>query len=55
VVVEIEKRFGKEARNPWGAWANIRGLSAFETLVTNTKGKYCIGDEITLADLFLIP
>ena len=55
VVVEIEKRFGKEARNPWGAWANTRGLSAFETLISSTRGKYCLGDEITLADIFLIP
>jgi maleylacetoacetate isomerase len=33
----------------------IRGLGAFEELLVNTKGKYCVGDEVTLADFFLIP
>ena len=40
---------------PWAKWVNERGLAAFEKLVTKTKGKFCIGDEVTLADVFLAP
>ncbi len=47
--------FGKEHRTPWGQWADTRGLAPFEVMLTETKGKFCVGDEITLADLFLIP
>lgn len=31
------------------------GLSATENILKNTSGKYCFGNEITAADLFLIP
>jgi len=33
----------------------IKGLTAFEKLLVSTKGTYCVGDEVTLADFFLIP
>lgn len=33
----------------------MEGLRVFEELVKETAGKYCVGDEITLADVFLIP
>jgi maleylpyruvate isomerase len=33
----------------------IKGLTAFEKLLESTKGTYCVGDEVTLADFFLIP
>ena len=32
-----------------------KGLALFNAQVAETKGKYCIGDTITLADLVLIP
>ena len=32
-----------------------KGLEVFEKLVESTKGKYCVGDEVSLADVFLIP
>ena len=32
-----------------------KGLATFEAQVAETKGKYCVGDTITLADLVLIP
>ena len=53
VLQEVEKRFGKEHRNPWGQWALTKGLTAFEKTVAGTKGKYCVGDSVTLADTFL--
>jgi len=33
----------------------MKGLNAFEQLLIGSKGKYCVGDEVTLADFFLIP
>lgn len=27
----------------------------FETLLKESRGKYCVGDQVTLADAFLIP
>ena len=39
-------------------WAKVtitNGLKVFETLVAQSKGKFCVGDEITIADCCLIP
>ena len=39
-------------------WANYfitKGLKAFEQVLSETKGKYCVGDDLTLADVFLAP
>lgn len=32
-----------------------RGFSAIEKLLTASSGKYCVGDDVTLADVCLIP
>lgn len=32
-----------------------RGFKALEIIVSKTCGKYCIGDEVTIADLYLAP
>ena len=53
VLQEVGKRFGEDQKTPWAQWAIIRGLTAFEKVVEQTKGKYCIGDDLTLADTFL--
>lgn len=40
------------------AWARhwvTRGLDALETLVAQSAGRYCVGDEVTLADVCLVP
>lgn len=40
------------------AWAKTwitRGLQDLEKLLLTTRGKYCVGDNVTLADAFLIP
>ena len=39
----------------WAKEINLNGLTVLEKLVEQTAGKYCVGDEITLADVFLIP
>ena len=40
------------------AWAhkfNFIGLQAVEKFIEGTKGKYCVGDSISLADCFVLP
>ena len=32
-----------------------KGLTAFEKMLSPHSGKYCLGDDISCADLFLIP
>ncbi|KAL3667905.1 hypothetical protein V7S43_006783 [Phytophthora oleae] len=40
------------------AWNKLwikRGLQAFEGELTRCAGRYCVGDEVTLADVYLLP
>lgn len=39
----------------WGKDWITRGFVAVEALIATTAGKYCVGDEISLADVFLYP
>ncbi|RYH16318.1 maleylacetoacetate isomerase [archaeon] len=39
----------------WNAHWIAKGLHAFETLASKSAGRYCVGDEITMADFFLVP
>jgi maleylacetoacetate isomerase len=47
------------ARNAWARHFNERGLGAFETLLATIEqevgpGRYCVGDDVTLADVYLL-
>ena len=42
-------------RKAWAQPAIMKGFTAIEALLEETAGKYCVGDEITLADVFLAP
>ena len=42
-------------RKVWAQTTIIKGLKAIEAFLAESAGKYCIGDEITLADVFLAP
>lgn len=54
---EIEKRFGADqnAKNDWAAFWIREGFDGLEKLLKLHSGKYSIGDEITAADLFVVP
>lgn len=39
----------------WARSAISEGLTAFETRLRSTAGTYCLGGNVTIADLFLIP
>lgn len=47
--------FDKEATRAWSAGWIADGFAALETLTASTSGRYCFGDSITAADLFLVP
>jgi len=55
VLVEVSKRFGADHKGPWAVWAISRGLAALEAQLEVTKGKFCLGNILTLADVFLPP
>jgi maleylpyruvate isomerase len=39
----------------WGRYFMQRGLAALDTLVADTAGRFCVGDSVTMADLYLVP
>ena len=39
----------------WGLQTVSKGLNTFEELLKQTSGKYCVGDDLTLADAFIVP
>ena len=53
VLQEVGTRFGAEHKQPWAAWAITKGLTTLEAQLETTKGKYCLGNIVTLADVFL--
>lgn len=57
VLQKLEKDFGIDAdtKIAWAGFFNAKGLIALEEMIKKTAGKYCFGDKITLADLFLVP
>ncbi|MGE3974396.1 MAG: maleylacetoacetate isomerase [Bdellovibrionales bacterium] len=57
VRVELEKRYqvSVEERERWCAYWIERGFHSIEKMLQSTAGAYCFDDQITAADLFLIP
>jgi maleylacetoacetate isomerase len=53
VLLHIE-RLGAD-KIEWAKEYVTTGLVAIEKLVSESRGKYCVGDEVTMADAFLIP
>ncbi len=44
-----------EGRREWSHFFIEKGLRAVEAIVRRSKGKYCVGDEVTVADCCLVP
>lgn len=49
------KKVGEARKNAWASHWISKGFDALETLLSNTAGKYCVGDQITIADACLVP
>lgn len=54
VIRDIEKMY-KGDKIEWGKKWNVRGLKIIDGILKESKGKYCVGDDISLADCFLVP
>jgi maleylacetoacetate isomerase len=54
VVINKVSEIGGDKMNWANYWIN-RGLENLEELVKETKGKYCVNDQFTLADVYLVP
>jgi maleylacetoacetate isomerase len=39
----------------WGEQTISGGFAALETVLAECAGKYCVGDEPSLADIYLVP
>ncbi|CAI9567253.1 unnamed protein product [Staurois parvus] len=50
----VLKRVG-EGSQEWAQHFIRRGFQALEQLLQETAGRYCVGDEVTMADLCLVP
>lgn len=45
----------QESHPDWGHFYCSKGLQALEDMLKETSGKYSYGDQVTLADLFIVP
>jgi maleylacetoacetate isomerase len=55
-VVEAVPESEKEAKkNEWARFWIERGFTALEQVLATTAGTYCVGDSITMADVYLRP
>ncbi|XP_058962131.2 maleylacetoacetate isomerase isoform X2 [Pocillopora verrucosa] len=53
--LSVLKYLGDERKAEWGHhWIN-KGFHNLEKILERTSGKYCVGDEISMADLCLVP
>eukprot|EP00040_Diaphanoeca_grandis_P026193 m.146388 g.146388 ORF g.146388 m.146388 type:complete len:219 (+) comp30475_c0_seq2:129-785(+) len=53
--LRVLRKHGIEHKVEWGQWAINHGFEALEKQLKLTAGKYCVGDEVTMADLCLVP
>lgn len=57
VLQKLKKDFGasQDQTDQWyGDWITT-GFTALEILLKESSGDYCLGDEVTLADIYLVP
>jgi maleylacetoacetate isomerase len=46
---------GKDKKNEWLKFYLCKGLQSLETTLKVTSGKFSVGNEISIADLCLVP
>lgn len=46
---------GSDKKVEWGKYWIEYGFTSLEQLLSKTSGKYCVGDEVTMVDLCLVP
>nr|UOU03305.1 glutathione S-transferase zeta 3 [Brachionus rubens] len=55
VLKRLVNEIGEEKKNEWLHHYLTKGFKAIEAALVETSGKYCVGDEVTIADLCLVP
>eukprot|EP00271_Cylindrocystis_brebissonii_P015670 TRINITY_DN38631_c0_g1_i1.p1 TRINITY_DN38631_c0_g1~~TRINITY_DN38631_c0_g1_i1.p1 ORF type:complete len:242 (-),score=38.09 TRINITY_DN38631_c0_g1_i1:528-1154(-) len=55
VLGDIESLGGPEAKLKWAQKWIGKGLAAFEADIKDTAGKFCFGDKVSMADVYLVP
>ncbi|XP_040831179.1 maleylacetoacetate isomerase isoform X1 [Ochotona curzoniae] len=53
--LSVLKQVGEQNQLPWAQKAISSGFTALEQILQSTAGKYCVGDEVSMADLCLVP
>ncbi|XP_044087181.1 maleylacetoacetate isomerase isoform X2 [Neovison vison] len=53
--LSVLKQVGQENQLAWAQKVIHTGFNALEQILRNTAGKYCVGDEVSMADLCLVP
>ena len=53
--LSVLQKIGSEKKMGWAHDVIESGLAAVEKLVAETAGTYCFGNQVTVADLCLIP
>ncbi|XP_025247592.1 maleylacetoacetate isomerase isoform X5 [Theropithecus gelada] len=53
--LSVLKQVEEEFQLTWAQNAIISGFNALEQILQSTAGTYCVGDEVTMADLCLVP
>ena len=53
-VINMIDSFGQDKKAWTQHWIK-KGLAAFEEIISTSRGKYCVGDQITFADAVLMP
>jgi maleylacetoacetate isomerase len=55
VLKRLVRDMDEEKKNEWLQFYLTKGFQAIETALRETSGKYCVGDEVSIADLCLVP
>lgn len=55
VLNKIGVMSGDEEEEKWSQFWITKGFKALEKILATSAGKYCVGDQITLADCCLVP
>jgi maleylacetoacetate isomerase len=55
VLKRLVVNMGEEKKNEWIKFYLDKGFKALEQALEETSGKYCVGDDVTIADLCLVP
>ncbi|XP_078090660.1 maleylacetoacetate isomerase isoform X2 [Mustelus asterias] len=53
--LHVLQKLEAEKKLEWAQYFIVNGFQALESLLQQTAGQYCVGDEVTMADLCLVP